>query len=241
MPTATQFFEAFRQAAKNSSTEPLFQDMLGALGGTLSDDGKSIEATLDTSGRGSDSRVVEDAVRKKFNDDLKRSRYPDAYFQGVPIEVKHTTSGFGKIPTDSYGLVDTDKKWYLYVKGDVNRTERDEFTILLMRSDHLYTEVLTLLNPSGSSQRQLFRVPPGNINPTSQDALKDISDEIDKIKSSLSAAILRRAKGDAEKPGKSSGEETSMSLLKGVGLNRVRFDIKFESLLKQTILEILRD
>jgi len=236
MPAAKDFIKAFERATERSSKQSVFNDMVAALGGTLNGGGTSISANLDTRGKGSDSRVVEDAIRKKFKDSLSRSRYPDAYFGEIPVEVKHTTSGFGKIPTDSYGIVDTDGKWYLYAKGSVDRTENDQFTIWLMRSDELYTEVLMLLQ--GTSQAPLFRNLPNSIDPSSGSALEDISKEIQDITASLSTAILRKARGDSKKA--VEGDETSMSLHKRVGLNRVRFDVKFESLLRRTIASMLK-
>jgi len=209
--------------------------MLQSLDGSLGQDSRSASIKLNTNKKGSDSRVVEDAVREKFKDNLGRSRYPDALFGAIPVEVKHTTSGFGKLPTDSYGLTRTDKKWYLFVKGSVDRVENENFTAWLMRSDSLYQEMTLLLR--GTSQGSLFPHQDLNsIDPMSDDALVNIEKEIKDIASSLSTSILRKARGEAEK-----SESETMSLSKRVGINRIRFDVKFESKLRKIISDIIND
>lgn len=235
MPSAKDFIRAFEHATERSSNYDEFKSMMQSLGGSLNPDSKSVSIKLDTNRKGSDSRVVEDAVREKFGDNLKRNRYPDAMFGEIPVEVKHTTSGFGKLPTDSYGLTNTDKKWYLFVKGSIDRVKDESFTAWLMRSDELYREMMLLL--LGTNQASLFpHKDLGAIDPQSGTALEDIEKEIGNITRSLSLSILRKAKGQSEK----DATET-MSLSKRVGINRVRFDIKFESKLRKIITDIIND
>jgi len=235
MPSAKDFTRAFERATERSSRYDEFRSMLQSLEGSLNADSKSASIKLNTDKKGSDSRVVEDAVREKFGDDLKRSRYPDALFGNLPVEVKHTTSGFGKLPTDSYGLTNTDQKWYLFVKGSVDRVKDEIFTAWMMRSDELYREMISLLR--GTNQESLFpHKDLSAIDPQSDTALKDIEQEIHDIASSLSLSILRKAKGQSEKD-----VPETMSLSKRVGINRVRFDVKFESKLRKIIADIIND
>lgn len=233
MPSAREFALAFERATARSSNYDEFGSMIRSLGGEPSAGAKTVSIKLNTNKRGSDSRVVEDAVREKFNDDLKRIRQPDAMFGKIPVEVKHTTSGFGKLPTDSYGLTKTTEKWYLFVKGSVDRVQDEPFTAFLMRSDELYNEILLLIR--GTNQVPLFN-DLESIDPASGNALREIEKEIDDIKGSLSLAILKKAKGEIR-----GTDDGSMSITKRVGLNRVRFDIKFESKLREIIAGYIND
>ena len=218
--------------------------MKSALGGNFISGNGAMTITLDTSRKGSDSRVIEDAVRVKFNDSLDRARYPDAIFatssessENIPVEVKFTSSSFTKLPTDSRNLIDTQKRWYLFVQGDIKRAQSDSFTAWLMRSDELYREMELLYK---DSQDPLFpdRVPLKSIDPRSPNALNDIADEIRKIERFLAQKIVERSVEELDNP---SEERGSMSLERRVNGRRVRFDIKFESLIRKTISEILKD
>ena len=233
MPSAREFALAFERATARSSNYDEFESMIRSLGGEPSAGAKTVSIKLNTNKHGSDSRVVEDAVREKFNDDLKRIRQPDAMFGKIPVEVKHTTSGFGKLPTDSYGLTRTTEKWYLFVKGSVDRVQDEPFTAFLMRSDELYNEILLLVR--GTNQVPLFN-DLESIDPASDNALREIEKEIDDIKGNLSLAILKKAKGEIR-----GTDDGSMSITKRVGLNRVRFDIKFESKLRKIIADYIND
>lgn len=223
MPTAAEFAAAYAKATRESSKEPLFQEISKALKSRTKGEADFISIVLNTKLRGSDSRVVEDAVRIAFGDDLNRSRYPDAKFGEIPVEVKHTTSGFGKLPTDTYGLTETDGKWYLFVKGSIDRKKRENMGAWLMRSDHLY-RCINEINPIDKDA----------IIPGSENAVEQIEAQIDLIQASLANAINRRAQGLSRDVG-------TMSLPNKVGPNRIRFDIKFESLLRSVISGVLND
>jgi len=233
VPSAKDFVLAFERATARSSNYDEFGSMIRSLGGNPSAGAKTVSIKLNTNKRGSDSRAVEDAVREKFKDDLRRIRQPDALFGKIPVEVKHTTSGFGKLPTDSYGLTSTTEKWYLFVKGSVDRIQDEPFEAFLMRSDELYNEIRILVR--GTNQVPLFN-DPESIDPASDNALREIEKEIDDIKGSLSLAILKKAKGEIR-----GSRDGSMSITKRVGLNRVRFDIKFESKLRKIIGDYIND
>jgi hypothetical protein len=181
---------------------------------------------LDTRGTGDNTRVVEDALRVKLGDDPNRERYPDVVFGNVTIEVKQTTSGFGKLPTDTYGLTTNPDKWYIFLKGSVSRKKRNPFIAWIMRSDHLHNSVSALVSPPGTNA----------IIPGSPAAVNDIASEIVTMSQTLASIINDRASGGRGKP--APGD---LSIPRRVGLNRVRFDIKFETLLRKTISEILKD
>jgi len=246
MPSAKQFINSFTRAAVSSSNHTFFNDMKSALGGNFISGNGVMNITLDTNLKGADSRVIEDAVRIKFNDSLDRGRYPDAIFVAslkdnepaeIPVEVKFTSSGFTKLPTDSRNLIDTQKKWYLFIHGDIKRAQNDSFVAWLMRSDELYREMELLQK---DSQTPLFpeQPPPRSIDPKSPTALDDIADEIHKIERFLAQKIVERSVEELDNPGEERG---SMSLARRVNGRRVRFDIKFESLIRKTISEILKD
>jgi hypothetical protein len=186
---------------------------------------------LDTRGTGDNTRVVEDAIRRRVKDDPDRARFPDVVFnvppfEGTVIEVKQTTSGFGKIPTDTYGLANNTAKWYIFLKGRVTRKKRNYFDAWIMRADHLHNAVAPLVATLNVNV----------ITPGSQNSITSIAQEITTMASNLATIIDDRAQGGHMKP-----PPGSMSLPSRVGLNRVRFDIKFESLLRKTITEMLKD
>jgi hypothetical protein len=227
MPKAENFVSAFSKATKDSSGDPIFQKMIKALRGKLSESGDFLSISLDTSRGGKDDRVIEDAVRAAFNDDLGRARYPDALFEGIPVEIKHTTSGFRKLPTDSYGLTNTADKWYLFVKGTdrIKRKRGHRFGAWLMRSDHLLNRV-----------NEISPTPEDAIIPSSETAADEIRGQIHDLEGTLANIIRDRALGKVR-----SKNDGSMSLARRVGSNRVRFDIKFESLLREIISDMIKD
>jgi hypothetical protein len=215
--------------------------MKNALKGNFISGKGMLQISLDTKLNGQDSRIIEDAVRNKFNDSLKRRRSPDAVFMDgeseVPVEVKFSSKRFKKLPSDYSNLIDTPNKWYLYIYGDINRDENDSFTAWLMRSDELFRQMdLLYKNP----QVALFPdyVTPGSINPKSPTALDDIAAEIKKIERYLAQKIIERSVEKMDNPSEETG---SMSLERRVNGRRVRFDIKFESLLRNVISDILKD
>ena len=241
MPTAEQFVKAFTKATSLSSDYPFFENMKNALGGSFISGNGLLQIVLDTKLKGTYSRIIEDAVRNKFNDSLKRGRSPDAIFNTgeieIPVEVKFSSVSFTKLPSDYRNLIDTPNKWYLFIFGDINHSQNDNFTAWLMRSDELFHQ-MDLLNKN--PQEALFPdyVNPGSIDPKSPTALNDIAVEINKIERYLAQKIIERS---VEKMDNASEERGSMSLERRVNGRRVRFDIKFESLLRNVISDILKD
>ena len=155
----------------------------------------------------------------------------------VPVEVKFSSEIFKKLPSDYLNLINTPNKWYLYIYGDINRDENDSFTAWLMRSDELFLQMDLLYK---NSQQALFPnyVTPASIDPKSPTALNDIAAEIKKIERFLAQKIIERSVEKLNDPGEEKG---SMSLERKVNGRRVRFDIKFESLLRNVIFDILKD
>jgi hypothetical protein len=179
--------------------------------------------------------AIEAALRKIFGDNLDtRARGKgriDVVFGGVDIEVKYSRNGFNSLATDSQALRSRTDKWYMYVKGDVGINTECINQVWLMRSDKLYrvmeedrgvdsTAVNTSINLSLDKRKRIM-------------ALAQIKSDIKSIENDLRNAIWNKATGD-------SLPVSSMSLSRRVGLNRVRFDLKFETALRDTIREILR-
>ncbi len=234
MAKRSSFRDAFDEATARSSEDDTFKKISSALRAVPYE--KHLKIKLNTDKRAwSSSRIIEDAVREALGDSLQRGRTPDVLFGNVPIEVKHKESNFNSLPTDSYGLTRTTNKWYLFVKGTIEQVPNQEMEAWLMRSDVLYDQMAPLLSEPG--QIDLFTgVSSSSIDPSGPNALGQIKKEIDDITGQLSSAILRKAKGEYREI--EGGEK--MSLNRKIGLRRVRFDIKFESLLKKTVLEILK-
>jgi len=236
--TADEWISSFSKATNDSQLQDpgLFDSMMQSLSGSKS--GRFWQIQLDTSGlRGAEYAIVESAVRRAFND--KRSdHHPDAIFNGVEVEVKHKPKVFTSFPNDSYGLSDRTDKWYLFVMGSVDGTKSNTFSAWLMRSKELFLEVMIRrghMTPGaqtghGQQYSKLY------IDPNSSTALEEIESQIEEIKKSLAASIVKKAKGVSRK-----SEDPSMSLSLPIGANRVRFEIKFESLLKSYVGEIIND
>jgi hypothetical protein len=109
-----------------------------------------------------------------------------------------------------------------------------------MRSSELFSEVMmargfiphrTVVSLPGMSSPARYYI--DNNQPT---ALKEIEDQIHSIAADLAQSVLKRSKDIGR-----TSEDPSMSLKRPVMANRVRFEIKFESLLRKTISEILKD
>jgi hypothetical protein len=179
--------------------------------------------------------AIEAALRKIFGDNLdaraKGKGRIDVIFDGLDIEVKYSRNGFNGLATDSQALRSRTDKWYMYVKGDVGIGVPCNNQIWLMRADKLHwvmrqdrgvdsTSINTSIDLSSDKRKKIM-------------ALSQIKSDIKNIENDLRNAIWNKATGDNLPVG-------SMSLARRVGLNRVRFDLKFESTLRDAIREILR-
>ena len=173
---------------------------------------------------------VEDAIRNIFFDIRKARKFhgrADLVAGDKIIEIKYSRGDFSSLATDSQALVPNPSKWYLYVSGEVPVGTTGPLKAWFINSEDLYNSLLP------STQDDLIEP----IRPQGENALRDIENEIEQIKSSLAQAILNKST-----PAGSSTERApvQMSLQRKVGVNRVRFDIKFEGLLRAYVKEILR-
>lgn len=242
--TAAEWIDSFKQAMANSQQAD--QNTFDAIVSSLSGTQKSgfLEIELDTSGlKGADYDVVELAVRRAFND-RRTDHHPDAIFtlngKGIEVEVKHSPQVISVYRTDSRGLNDRTDKWYVYVMGDVDGTIQNQFRAWLMRSKELFVEVMTrrgfMAPQNQQSLGSMSSAAKSYIDTNQPTALKDIEAQIHDIEGKLAKAVLLRSKDI----GRSSGDP-SMSLVLPVMANRVRFEIKFESLLRKTISKMIKD
>ena len=184
----------------------------------------------------SPSTLIEDAVREAF-DDKRKGRSPDALFttsagSKIPVEVKYRADRFKDVPTDSQGVKDITYKWYLLVSGDIQLGGEGSYDAYLMRSDHYRNAI----NSFKTSSSKFDEADLPSINPLGVAALQEIERAIDDIKGDLARAVLRKSGG----PQEFDGSRPRMSLPRRVGVSRVRFDIKFESLIRSYVKEILR-
>lgn len=229
MKASEKFVDSLGAAVKESENYDIYSQMMSLM------DARGTEVTLTAP---SDYRIrkndhimdaaVRDAIGDKRRGDGERS--PDAMFKRLPVEVKHSTEGFTKLPTDSRALRSTDKKWYLFLQGDIKVDQPGQYMCWLMRSDALYRQVSDSLR-----EKSAFVLP--TIDPDSPNAESEIENEIKLISSDLARAILQKSSPDE----KIKLTTDTMSLKKNIGVNRVRFDIKFESLLRDVVSSMLRD
>lgn len=226
-------FNRYLQVAQNASQpDTTFDGMLVALRGTSAGRGK-LQIVLNAPTTHSDSRSIEDAVRAAFGDNRK-SRTPDAIFDGYEVEVKYRPDGFSSVPTDSYGVKDIKSKWYILIAGQIKYDDENEYSAYLIRSDQYQAAIDSFKR--GSKKHDEADLP--SINPDGPVAFKEITTAINAITADLARAII--AKSSKSAPEAEKGPRPKMSLQQRVGVNRVRFDIKFESALRATIREILR-
>jgi hypothetical protein len=242
--TADEWIQSFKQVmADSQQADP---DTFNAIASSLSGAQKNgfLEIKLDTSGlKGADHEVVERAIRKAFNDN-RASHHPDAIFtlngKKIEVEVKHSPQVISVYRTDSRGLNDKTGKWYIYAMGSVDGTSQNQFKAWLMRSKELFVEVMTRrgfmspqiqqsLGPMSSATRNY-------IDTNQPNAEAEIEREIHNIAARLARSVMLRSQDIGR-----TSKDPSMSLDLPVMANRVRFEIKFESLLRKTISEILKD
>lgn len=178
---------------------------------------------------------MEDAVRAAF-DDVRKSRTPDALFEKtVNVEVKYRPDSFKDVPSDSYGIKDATSKWYILVSGPLVIDRESSYNAYLVRSDEYRVAVDGFKRASGKFDEADLP----SINPDGPMALAHIKSAINAISNDLARAII--AKSGKEAPAGEKVTRPNMSLPQRVGVNRVRFDIKFESLLRSTIRGMLSD
>lgn len=225
------------KAANESATDSMFSSIQAAIGGS-SIDPKTGSMTVELEcqiGR-TKGDVIEQAIRAKVGDDKEakdRKSNVDVMYEKTPIEVKSTEKpAFVKLMSDSQSLRKRTDKWYMYVKGTIAIGEKKDYEVWLMRSDNLFNAVKTF---RGITDDEILTSP----------SIEEIEAMIDdSVRHNLAVAIWNKT-NDLKEPakaqkGKDKGKRPSMGLEKKIGLNRVRFDIKFEGLLRAYVKEILR-
>jgi len=240
--TANEWVQSFREAMANSqNAEPnTFNAIVSSLSGAKK--AGFLEIKLNTNGlNGADYAVVERAVRRAFNDNRSAS-HPDSIFtlnnREIEVEVKHSSQKIDDYPSDSRGLNDRTDKWYIYVMGTVDGTNQNVFSAWLMRSKELFVEVMNRRGFMSNQQSFNSMSAPvrGYIDTNQSTAEAEIEREIHNIAANLAHSVLLRSKDVGR-----TSKDPSMSLGLPVMANRVRLEIKFESLLRKTISEILED
>jgi hypothetical protein len=223
-----KFVDSLEVAVRESENDGFYHHVMSLLNAQ----GSRVTLTAPSSFQSRKNDHIMDAAVRDALGDMRRGkgeRSPDAKFEGLPIEVKHSTEGFTKLPTDSRALRNTDKKWYLFLQGEIKVDRPGQYMCWLMRSDALYRQVSDSLREKNS----LF-LP--TIDPDDPEAAEKIENEIRSISADLARAILQKSIADE----KIKLKTDTMSLRKNIGVNRVRFDIKFESLLRDVVSSMLK-
>jgi hypothetical protein len=183
---------------------------------------------------------IESAIRKVVGDSRrnreKTKKRIDVLYKDTIIEVKYGRAGFKGLATDSQGLRPRTDKWYLYVAGDVCQNELSEYTVWFMRADKLFDALVARKAAKAKTTVPQFLAGSISVDSIDRDqSIKDISAQIDIIKNDLARAIFAKASGDD-----SDKTKKIMGIEKKIGINRVRFDLKFEQLIHSYVHEIIR-
>lgn len=217
------------EITKQSSVDPFFNDFLAAVGGQFDEAKGQIIFDLDLKEAKSVSsdHPVEEAIRIKVGDFRKRSKdgesnkkktaeksRVDVIFKGKEIECKHSKDKHERIPTDYVGVKNTQDKWYLLSEGSVFG-DSTTLSCFFYRSDFYYEMMKRRVEGKNA------------IDIDSSKAIAEIEDEILSLTTDLAKAILHKAKGTQGKSG------YKMTLSRPIGLNKVRFDLKFEGLIRE--------
>jgi len=183
---------------------------------------------------------IESAIRKVLGDSRKNreksKKRVDVIYDSTFIEVKYGRAGFKGLATDSQGLRPRADKWYLYVSGDIVQDVLSDYTVWFMRADKLFDALVARKAAKAKTTVPQFLA--GSISADPNDrvqSLQDINAQIDIIQNDLARAIFDKASGDD-----SDKTKKIMGIDKKIGINRVRFDLKFEQLIHSYVHEIIR-
>lgn len=192
--------------------------------------------------------AVEYALRLRMPDDdianpkiIEKNRSVDLKYRGVEIEVTIKDNVHQKVKVDSRGLVSSAGKWYLYIMGPGNYGITRNYRAWLVRADALASHI----NKSGrSSKRQTIPIPSNSsIGSVVDQTITDIEEEINSIRNHLARSIFLKSGGDLKNASGPTGKQQN-TLPKLIGNSSVRFDIKFESTIRnmrKLIRENLRE
>ena len=214
--------DAMKKSESNAETKTFFQSILTQLG--ISKKGQyPATIKLKCEPKHTIGHSIETGFREKFNDNIAAKNRPknhDVVFDGKELEIKFSKKGFTKLATDSRALRPSTEKWYLYTKGEIKIGQTANYDVWIVNAKSLYDE---LMNERASG---------GMIDIKNEEALEKIKKDIETLAPGLAQAILNKATGETSRQ--------KMTLPNKVGINKVRFDIKFETLLRSCIKEILR-
>ena len=228
---------AVTESIADSTATQFYDEFLEMLSGQTIDSRSTVQLECEVQQTSGDS--IESAIRKICGDVRKNreksKKRIDVVFQNTIIEVKYGRKGFKSLATDSQGLRPRTDKWYLYVVGEVVIGKISQYVTWFMRADKLFDAVVAQKSSKAKIDPQLFLAGSISSNPIDRvQSLKDIEAQIDIIQSDLARAIFDKASGDD-----SDKIKKIMSLDKKVGINRIRFDLKFEQLIRSYIYEII--
>jgi hypothetical protein len=223
---------AMKKSESNAETSTFFQRILTQLDTSGTSKGQ-YPATVELwcEPQHTTGHSIETGFRKKFNDNIAAKNRPknhDVVFDGKELEIKFSKKGFAKLATDSRALRPSVNKWYLYTKGEIKTNQNANYNVWIISAESLFNELeedragggmIDIENENGEEKEE-------------KDVLGEIQKEIEALVPGLAQAIFNKATGKTSRQ--------KMTLSKKVGINKVRFDIKFETLLRSCIKEILR-
>jgi hypothetical protein len=223
---AKEFRANLANITKQSATvDPFFNSFVSALEGYYREEEGRVVIVLDLkkAREVTSAHVVEEAIRMKIGDSIesrpKDKKRVDVVYNGREIECKHSLERHKSPPIDYVGIKNTQDKWYLLTEGPISG-DTTSLSCFFYRSDFYYE--MMKVNVEGKNSIDIE-------TSSEEDAILQIESEIDLIKNSLAKAIFHKAKGNQGR----SGER--MSLHRMVGLNKIRFDLKFEGVIKEYI------
>ena len=215
-----QFRQYFTDITRKSSSDPFFNDFVAAVDGQYDEaEGKIyFELDLKQARETNSAHIVEEALRIKLGDSLDKrasdKKRVDVIFNGKEIECKHSVTKHKSPPIDYVGIKKSQDKWYLLSEGSITG-DLTRLSCFFYRSDFYYEIMKKRVDGKNA------------IDIDSSKALAEIEDEILSLTTDLATAILHKAKGNQGKSG------SKMTLSRPIGLNKVRFDLKFERLIRE--------
>jgi hypothetical protein len=221
---------AMKKSESNAETSTFFQRILAQLDTSGASKGQ-YPATVELwcEPQHTTGHSIETGFRKKFNDNIAAKNRPknhDVVFDGKELEIKFSKKGFAKLATDSRALRPSVNKWYLYTKGEIKTNQNANYDVWIISAESLFNELEEDRAGGGMIDIKIDK------NRKEEDVLGEIKKDIEALVPGLAKAILNKATGETSRQ--------KMTLSNKVGINKVRFDIKFETLLRSCIKEILR-
>jgi hypothetical protein len=222
---AKEFRSNLANITRQSATvDPFFNSFVSALEGYYNETEGRVVIVLDLkkAREVTSAHVVEEAIRIKIGDTIKSrpkdKKRVDVVYDGKEIECKHSLVKHKSAPIDYVGIKKTQDKWYLLTEGPMTG-DTTTLSCFLYRSDFYYEMIKAKAAGEGKESIDIETA-------NDADAILAIESEIDLIKNNLAKAILHKAKGNQGL----SGER--MSLHRKIGLNKIRFILAFESVVK---------